>query len=40
MGVLASVFHFQPRELGDMDMDDLRFWIERAGEMKRSGDNG
>jgi hypothetical protein len=30
VAALAYVFHFQLTELGQMDIEDLQFWVERA----------
>lgn len=33
IGSLALIFHFQPGELWEFDLDELKFWHERAEEV-------
>ena len=43
MGILAQELHFQPSELWAMNVEDLKFWMERlkeAAERRSQQDGG
>lgn len=34
VGAVAYVFHFPPGDIMAMEVEELRFWIDRAAEIK------